>query len=74
MTLANIKVGDVVHVDKKGRRFYAKVTNTEMPLGAALTEPKSQRFIQILPCCRESYRTATAREVIGHYRKAAGSA
>lgn len=72
MTLGNIKAGDIVHVDKKGRRFYAKVTDTKMPVGAALI--KQARFIQIMPCCNESYRTATAREIVGHYRKAAGSA
>lgn len=67
MTLAGIKVGDVVHVDKKGRRFYAVVTDID---GAQ----DGRRALLILPCCRETYRTCTAHEVIGHYRKAAGSA
>lgn len=62
MTLSSVRVGDIVHVDKKGRLFFA------------LVEGKGERQLTIAPLCRETYRECTAREVIGLYRKAKGSA
>lgn len=76
MKLSGIAVGDVVEVDKKGRRFFARVDSTDVasPLG----EERGPRQLGVSPICREgatiTYRTATAREVVGVYRKAAGSA
>jgi hypothetical protein len=64
VTLAQIKPGDIVHVDIRGRRFHA------------VAEGKTAGgFLMIAPLsCRETYRSAKPREVIGHYRKAKGSA
>lgn len=54
MTLSSVKVGDVVEVDKKGRRFFARVT---LVGESSLTlRPLDNRI---------SYRSCTAREVIG---------
>jgi hypothetical protein len=63
----NIKVGAIVHVDKKGRRFYALVKDRVAVNGKLVS-------FEIMPLCRETYRACTAREVIGHYKKMAGSA
>lgn len=57
MQLGSIRVGDVVRVDRKGRRFMALVTD------------KQDRELTVMPCdSRISYRSATSREVIGHWR------
>jgi hypothetical protein len=56
MRLQNIRVGDIVRVDKKGRMFHAFVNR------------KDGRELQITPIEHGiSYRLATAREVIGHW-------
>ena len=59
-----IAPGDIVEVDKKGRRFHALVTELE--------QSDSGRFeLAVRPLdSRISYRTATVREVIGVWRKA----
>ncbi|MEA2136473.1 MAG: hypothetical protein QOC68_4382 [Solirubrobacteraceae bacterium] len=59
-----IGAGDIVLVDKKGRRFHALVTELE--------QSDSGRFeLAVRPLdSRISYRTATVREVIGVWRKA----
>jgi len=63
MQLAPIRPGDVVRVDKKGRRFMAAVTGRE------LGDSGRTRLLNISPLDRhESFRTATATEVIGHWR------
>jgi len=56
--------GDIVEVDKKGRRFHALVT--------ALEQVASGRFeLALRPLdSRISYRTATVREVVAVWRKA----
>ena len=57
MTLSTIRPGDIIEVDKKGRKFHALVSHVDSgavdfrPLGAGI-----------------SYRSATAREVVGHWR------
>lgn len=67
MRLAGIKPGDLVEVDKRGARFYARVTVANAPgLGGISFMP--------LDPTRCSYRGASAREVVGIYRKAKGSA
>jgi hypothetical protein len=63
-TSKSIGAGDIVLVDKKGRRFHALVTELE--------QAESGRFeLAVRPLdSRVSYRTATVREVIGVWRKA----
>ena len=59
MTLKGIQADDVVEVDIKGRRFRADVEHVD---GAAL---------RIRPLLRNiSYRHATARQVVRHWRLA----
>ena len=63
-TSKSIGAGDIVEVDKKGRRFHALVVELE--------QIESGRFeLTVRPLdSRISYRTATVREVIGVWRKA----
>jgi hypothetical protein len=63
-TSKSIGPGDIVEVDKKGRRFHALVLELE--------QIESGRFeLTMRPLdSRISYRTATVREVIGVWRKA----
>jgi hypothetical protein len=63
-TSKSIGAGDIVLVDKKGRRFHALVTELE--------QTDTGRFeLAVRPLdSRISYRTATVREVIGVWRKA----
>jgi hypothetical protein len=58
-----IGAGDIVFVDKKGRRFYALVTELE--------QGESGRFeLALRPLdSRISYRTATVREVLAVWRR-----
>jgi ATP-dependent exoDNAse (exonuclease V) alpha subunit len=60
----SIGAGDIVLVDKKGRRFHALVTE--------LDQQESGRFeLCLRPLdSRISYRTATVREVCDVWRKA----
>lgn len=60
-----IAPGDLVEVDKKGRRFHALVV--------ALQQRDSGRFeLELKPLdARISYRSASVREVVGLWRKAA---
>jgi hypothetical protein len=58
---APIEPGDIVEVDKKGRRFFALVIGIE-----------NAGDVRIEPVCRGvSWRTATSRELIRHWKKAA---
>jgi len=63
-TSKGIGAGDIVLVDKKGRRFHALVTELE--------QVASGRFeLALRPLdSRISYRTATVREVVAVWRKA----
>jgi len=58
MRLEGIQRGDIVEVDRKGRRFYAIVTGAA-PGGLALA-PTDRRV---------NYYTCRSREVIGHWAK-----
>jgi hypothetical protein len=58
MRLEGIQTGDIVEVDRKGRRFYALVTGTA-PGGLAL-QPTDRRL---------GYYSCRSREVIGHWTK-----
>jgi hypothetical protein len=63
-TSKGIGPGDIVLVDKKGRRFHALVTELE--------QLESGRFeLAVRPLdSRISYRTASVREVVEVWRKA----
>ena len=63
-TSKSIGAGDIVLIDKKGRRFHALVTELE--------QTGTGRFeLGVRPLdSRIAYRTATVREVIGVWRKA----
>jgi hypothetical protein len=63
MRLAGVAVGDLVLVSKGGRRVYGEVVELR------------QGVVHFRPLCRGvSWRHAGAREVVGHWRRAAGSA
>lgn len=62
MRLAGVRPGGVVEVDKKGRRFYALVRAKDV--NALLLAPAD---------ARTNFYTASAREVVGHWRKAAAN-
>ena len=63
-TSKGIGPGDIVEVDKKGRRFHALVTE--------LTQLESGRFELVLRPLdsRISWRTASVREVVDVWRRA----
>jgi hypothetical protein len=65
MTTASIKIGDIVQCDVKGRRFFAIVAGGRSEGGGLVVDAITPNI---------SYRSVKAREIIGHYRKAAGSA
>ena len=64
LTSKGIAKGDIVEVDRKGRRFHAVVTGIE--------QRESGRFeLDLRPLdSRISYRRATVREVVTVYRRA----
>jgi hypothetical protein len=59
----SIGAGDIVLVDKKGRRFHALVTELEQ-----LESGRFELIVRPLDS-RISYRTATVREVLEVWRK-----
>jgi hypothetical protein len=63
-TSKGIAKGDIVEVDRKGRRFHAIVTGIE--------QLESGRFeLEVRPIdSRISYRRATVRQVVTVYRRA----
>jgi hypothetical protein len=56
--LAGIQAGDIVEVDRRGRRFHAVVTDTAA--GGLAVEPLDRRI---------SYRSCRAHEVLAHWSK-----
>jgi hypothetical protein len=62
-TSKGIGAGDIVLVDKKGRRFHALVTELEQ-----LESGRFELIVRPLDS-RISYRTATVREVLEVWRK-----
>ena len=62
-TSKGIAAGDIVLVDKKGRRFHALVTELEQ-----LESGRFELIVRPLDS-RISYRTATVREVLEVWRK-----
>ena len=58
MTLTGVEPGDIVPADRKGRRFYAIVTE------------RRERELAVEPIDRRvTYRVVKAREVLGIWRK-----
>lgn len=62
MQLNRIRPDDIVNVDKRGHRFLAVVVGAGR--GELAIKPVDRRV---------TYRTATAREVVGHWSKRAGT-
>jgi hypothetical protein len=64
LTSKGIAPGDIVEIDRKGRRFHALVT--------AIEQRGSGRFdLELRPLDgRSTWRTATVREVVGVWRRA----
>lgn len=63
MRLNTIRVDDIVHADVRGQRFYARVE--QLDDGAIQVASLNGKAL--------GYTRLTARQVVGHYRKAAGS-
>jgi hypothetical protein len=68
LTSKGIAAGDIVEIDRKGRRFHAVVV--------ALEQRESGRFeLELRPIdSRISYRRATVREVVTVWRRATARA
>lgn len=66
-TSKGIAPGDIVEVDRKGRRFHALVTEID--------QRDSGRFtLTLRPLdARTTYRTATVRDVVGVWRRVPGA-
>ena len=66
LTSKGIAPGDIVEIDRKGRRFHALVE--------AVEQRDSGRFdLAVRPLDgRSTWRTATVREVVGVWRRAKG--
>jgi hypothetical protein len=67
LTSKGIAPGDIVEVDRKGRRFYALVEGIE--------QRETGRFeLAVRPLDgRSTWRSATVRDVVGVWRRARGS-
>ncbi|WP_445150899.1 hypothetical protein [Baekduia sp. Peel2402] len=67
LTSKGIAPGDIVEIDRKGRRFHALVESVE--------QRESGRFdLAVRPLDgRSTWRSATVREVVGVWRRAKGS-
>jgi hypothetical protein len=67
LTSKGIAPGDIVEVDRKGRRFHALVESVE--------QRETGRFdLAVRPLDgRSTWRTATVRDVVGVWRRARGS-
>lgn len=62
MRLSSVRRGDIVYIDKGGRRFVALVMEIRPP------------EVEVEPLTRGvTYRRAHAREVVGHWRRSAGT-
>ncbi|WCB93868.1 hypothetical protein DSM104299_02588 [Baekduia alba] len=68
VTSKGIAVGDIVEIDRKGRRFHALVEEIE--------QRESGRFdLAVRPLdARSTWRTATVRDVVAVWRRAKGPA
>jgi hypothetical protein len=59
MRLEGIQIGDIVEVDRLGRRFHALVTGN-VAAGGLSIQPLDKRI---------TYRTCRAHDVVGHWAK-----
>ncbi|HET6505970.1 MAG TPA: hypothetical protein VFG42_04215 [Baekduia sp.] len=68
LTSKGIAPGDIIEIDRKGRRFHALVERID--------QRESGRFdLAVRPLDgRSTWRTATVREVVGVWRRAKGAA
>ena len=68
VTSKGIAIGDIVELDRKGRRFHALVEGIE--------QRESGRFdLAVRPLDgRSTWRSATVRDVVGVWRRAKGAA
>jgi hypothetical protein len=68
LTSKGIAPGDIVEIDRKGRRFHALVESVD--------QRESGRFdLAVRPLDgRSTWRSATVREVVGVWRRAKGGA
>jgi hypothetical protein len=58
MNLANVREGDIVEINKRGRLFYARV------------QGKENHGLKLKPITSNTtYYDATAREVVGHWSR-----
>lgn len=67
MNITPIKAGDIVECNVRGTKFFAKAGAISEDYGdrkALLVEPITHNI---------TYRHATARQVVGHYRKSKAS-
>lgn len=65
MSARNVRVGDMVLVDKKGRTFHAEVTDV-------LRDGRRAEFT-VRPISRNiTWHTATSREIVKHWRASRG--
>lgn len=67
MTTARIREADLVECDQRGQRFYGRVIGRPPGGGTGLV-------VEPLISALGPRRTVKPREVIGHYRRAKGSA
>lgn len=68
MNATGVKAGDILHVDKGGRVFFAHVTVVRA-VGATLAKDSGRYGLR--PITKGiTYRNCNPREVVGHYRRA----
>lgn len=67
MNITPIKPGDIVECDVRGSRFFAKAHD----ITKDFADRKVLNVEPLLP--NVTYRQATSRQVIGHYRKSKAS-
>jgi hypothetical protein len=60
MRLEGIQIGDIVEVDRLGRRFHALVTGSADAQGGLGVQPFDRRV---------TYRSCRAHDVVGHWAK-----
>jgi hypothetical protein len=59
MRLEGIETGDIIEIDRMGRRFHALVSRNDGPGGLSI-QPLDRRV---------TYRSCRAREVVAHWSK-----
>jgi hypothetical protein len=68
MRLTSVRAGDIIECDVRGRRFHALVIDPSTPPEGC---PADVPGLSIRPFHQAiTYRHVTARQVVGHWRKA----